>query len=160
MSEEQTNQPTGIVGEIVEGLHKVEEAVEHLIHPATEAGGAMMGELSTSDATNSISLAESNIPGERAVSDAIASSSIADAPAVALESGEGAASAAADPSANATPSSAPAASPAVGIAAASVSVAEQVSQRVYQLRQHFWTFEASARAPFIKLLDEIEALVK
>lgn len=44
--------------------------------------------------------------------------------------------------------------------AIAASVSEAVVSRLYVLRKHFWTFEESARAPFIKLLDEIEALVK
>lgn len=65
-----------------------------------------------------------------------------------------------DNSASDTQSSARAVSVLGGALETVASVSEQVNARIYKLRQHFWTFEANARAPFIKLLDEIEALVK
>jgi len=37
MSENQIQQPQGIVGEIVEGLHNIEQKVDHLINPADAA---------------------------------------------------------------------------------------------------------------------------
>lgn len=41
---EQGTESKGIVGEIVDGLHKVEAAVEHLIHPGAEGSAAAPGE--------------------------------------------------------------------------------------------------------------------
>ncbi len=241
MSEEQHNQSTGIVGEIVDGLHNLEEKVDHLIHgdgapsssePGTdpnwtpaqlaeiqaagvapmqinqiaEAGGAVAGESASgalapatgTSATVETGSASSALTATLA-SESQAASSLnpADAPAVAA-SGEGldahadtatasltgtdvnanvpsdgssgqtvsgddpnaAAPTAGDSSASDTQSSAsPVSQVGVGLAIAA-SVSEAIASRVYTLRKHFWTFDEVTRAPFIKLLDEIEALVK
>ncbi|MGN8190293.1 hypothetical protein ACTJLD_30350 [Burkholderia sp. 22088] len=204
MSEEQQNQSTGIVGEIVE---KVETAVEHLIHgdgapsssePVQEAGGATAGEHVPSTGLAS----ESPVAVDAASLDAHVadSTAVTDAPAVAAAgevgaAGSGAATNATDAaslSAQTSPSSEVsdaettgasddpnAAAPTAGDSSASdtqssassvsqvgvglaiaASVSEAVASRVYTLRKHFWTFDEVTRAPFIKLLDEIEALVK
>lgn len=249
MSEEQQNQPTGIVGEIVEGLHNLEQKVDHLIHgdtapsssePVQEAGAAAPGEAgSQPDTADTAAGAGSatQIEGASPVSDALVTGIADSAPVVAAsgevgaadsgaetivtdaantsvspstshqsdaatpgasgeagnavpeastaeiasgqslsmatdgaavnaEGGEGsddpnaAAPTAGDSSASDTQSSAsPVSQVGVGLAIAA-SVSEAISSRVYMLRKHFWTFDEATRAPFIKLLDEIEALVK
>ena len=54
---EQENQPQGIVGEIVEGIHSLEQKVEHLIHPQGEAGNAQAAATASSLPTSSTSSA-------------------------------------------------------------------------------------------------------
>ncbi|MEK6357319.1 MAG: hypothetical protein V4796_31470 [Burkholderia cenocepacia] len=224
MSEEQQNQPTGIVGEIVEGLHSLEQKVDTFLHPAAsdnapsstepvqEAGGAAPGEVVTSAAapasanaldlaaSSSDSTANAQTSGDPAGSSASSTESLSGS-GVAGEAGNVAAASsataaaqdAASPSAQTSPSSDQsdaattgasaddpnAAAPTAGDPSASdtqssaspvsqvgeglaiaASVSEAVASRVYVLRRHFWTFDEAARAPFIKLLDEIEALVK
>ncbi|WP_175770555.1 hypothetical protein [Burkholderia anthina] len=260
MSEEQQNQQQGIVGEIVEGLHTLEQKVENFIHPAEsdnapssaepapvsvaienkdslasaliatvapaqEGGTAASGE-STAAAQVAGAAIDPSAPSASAVTaPSTLSPAAVDAPAVAVVGEIGAAPAAPVPNAisattsvdvaasgttpgvgdagngtggasdaPATSASNAAASGDVGTAAAddpnagastvvdasasdtqssaspvsqvdvglaiAASVSEAITPRVYQLRKHFWTFDEAARAPFIKLLDEIEALVK
>ncbi|WP_412021526.1 hypothetical protein [Burkholderia cepacia] len=260
MSEEQQNQPTSIVGEIVEGLHSLEQKVENFIHDAhagdvsgapinaaghpavgdgggsfvdatpsssepndnhqwtaeelaaiqsggvapiqinqiAEAGGAAAGELAGTAASlqpsDSLPLAavgvQTSSEAPSADAPAVAASgesspeaggdaatTVQDAalpsgsdPLAAAKSDAATAGASDDPNAAASTAAAssesdtqssasPASEVGVGLAIAA-SVSEAVASRVYTLRKHFWTFDEAARAPFIKLLDEIEALVK
>lgn len=181
MSEEQQNQSTGIVGEIVEGLHNLEQKVETFLHPEAsdnapsssepvqEAGGAAQNPTDASGqipapalGTQSDVVAADSASGDPGNANAADTGSSAGAGA-AIGTGDdpnAAAPTAGDSSASDMQSSAsPVSQVGVGLAIAA-SVSEAIASRVYTLRKHFWTFGEVTRAPFIKLLDEIEALVK
>lgn len=146
MSEEQTTQPTGIVSEIVEGLHELEQKVENFVHP------------SESDKAEPAPSADT--PAESATAET-------DTPAVAppatggtetaADAGNAGASPAADSSASVISSSASPASPDVDTPAAqTVDPARHVLGKIVTLmRAKFRGLSSDLNA----LLDEAESVL-
>ncbi|TGB34387.1 hypothetical protein [Burkholderia thailandensis] len=146
MSEEQ-NQP-GIVGEIVEDLHTLEQKAEHLLHPAAqdvalsekEAGGPTRNPTSVS--------CQDPVHALGTLSDAADSGDDPNA----------AASPAVDSSASDTQSSARPVSQDVAMQAASVSVS--VANSIGKLRAFLWQFKTSSVAHLHAELDKLESILK
>jgi hypothetical protein len=53
MSDAENTQSTGILGEIKEGIHELEQKVENFIHPGAEGGAAAAGETAAVQTTGS-----------------------------------------------------------------------------------------------------------
>ncbi|BAO04718.1 hypothetical protein [Ralstonia phage RSK1] len=172
MSEEQTNQ-TSIVGEIVSEFQKLEEKVEHLIHPDAaaqlqEAGMSAVGPFDATAPAIEAAAASGTFPNViPAISDLAPMQStteqiaqiqaIGDAPVPMNAS----VSDVVAQSENGMQSSVRAASPNDGTLAAS-GFADDVAARalasIQRIREHLWTFERSAVAHLHAELDKLESI--
>jgi hypothetical protein len=56
MTDTQNTGSTGVLGEIKEGIHELEQKVEHFIHPGAEGGAATEGKPAADSAATSVTL--------------------------------------------------------------------------------------------------------
>ncbi|NMV36937.1 hypothetical protein [Ralstonia insidiosa] len=164
MSTEETTQP-GIVGEIVSEFHKLEEKVEHLIHPdaAVQSPPVDNGhvEAGAEQFTSALVVNE----GNATEAPATLSNSSAESPSGSTPADEDpnvGALTAGTSSASDTPSSAAVVSQnnATQATSAFASLADDALRSIKNLRRHLWTFEYSAVATLHADLDKLELIFK